>query len=64
MARVVRDNEARYESGAVKNESLKGIVNGKKQNERGCDESSRRELRRPIAANRFGTDCDKVHVTC
>lgn len=30
VARVVKDKEAIYESGAVKNESLKGIVNGKK----------------------------------
>lgn len=59
VARVLIDNEPVCWSGAVKNDSQKGIVNGEMHNERGWDESSRRQLRRPISANRFGTDCDK-----
>lgn len=59
VARVVTKTVPVVWPGVVKNESLKGIVNGEKYNERGCDESSRRELRRPIAANRFEADCDK-----
>jgi hypothetical protein len=59
VARVLIENEPVCWSGAVKNDSQKGIVNGEMHNEREWDESSRRQLRRPIAANRFGTDCDK-----